>query len=64
MNEFFHENATLAIEVDFGEGIRKFCKYTHEVSMSVIEMIHVLVCVHAIDQAEGANTFIHLMLLG
>ena len=26
MTEFFHENATLAIEVDLGEGMRKFCK--------------------------------------
>ena len=26
MTEFFHENATLAIEVDLGEGMRKFCE--------------------------------------
>ena len=26
MTEFFHENATLAIEVDLGEGVRKFCE--------------------------------------
>ena len=26
MTEFFHENATLAIAVDLGEGMRKFCK--------------------------------------
>ena len=27
MGEFFHENATLAIEVDLGEGVQKFCEY-------------------------------------
>lgn len=26
MTEFFHENATLAIEVDLGDGMRKFCE--------------------------------------
>ena len=26
MNEFFHEAATLVIEVDLGEGTRKFSK--------------------------------------
>ena len=26
MAEFFHENATLAIEVDLGDGMRKFCE--------------------------------------
>ncbi len=29
MSEFFHENATLAIEVDLGDGMRKFCKLSY-----------------------------------
>ena len=28
MSEYFHEGATLVIEVDLGEGTRKFSKYT------------------------------------
>ena len=27
MSEYFHEGATLVIEVDLGEGTRKFSKY-------------------------------------
>ena len=37
--EFFHENATLAIEVDLGEGVQKFCECGRGSTISVLLVV-------------------------
>lgn len=68
MLEFFHENATLAIEVDLGEGLRKFCLtrqwvvwYFKSLMESGVTSIHLRLgqCIHtfhhSMQQLEGRN---------
>ena len=41
--EFFHDAATLVVEVDFGDGMRKYCKFVFTPGREIVCFLRCMV---------------------